>query len=244
MTLVMATSSLPRSPAAPIRQTQACPRRGGPRRAQKANAFGLKPKPWVKTIARAGQRRLSLIISMKRRVDQGSRRRSALTSLVMAALPASAIPALWRSRSARLVNNNDIVAASVISGNRNFEGRVSPDVRANFLASPPLVVAYALKGTVTEDFHHDADRTGDRRERMCTSRTSGRPTRKWPTRWPQTSIGLNVPKRAMQTSIWAMRIGRRSRSKARKPINGAPVQHLCRQPSLFRRHDHDSGAGD
>jgi aconitate hydratase len=44
------------------------------------------------------------------------------------------------------------VAASVISGNRNFEGRVSPDVRANFLASPPLVVAYALKGTVTEDF--------------------------------------------------------------------------------------------
>ncbi|MFX5464727.1 aconitase family protein, partial [Acinetobacter baumannii] len=43
------------------------------------------------------------------------------------------------------INDNDIVAASVLSGNRNFEGRVSPDVRANFLASPPLVVAYALK---------------------------------------------------------------------------------------------------
>jgi aconitate hydratase len=52
----------------------------------------------------------------------------------------------------KAINANDIVAASVISGNRNFEGRVSPDVRANFLASPPLVVAYALKGTVTEDF--------------------------------------------------------------------------------------------
>jgi aconitate hydratase len=50
------------------------------------------------------------------------------------------------------INGNNIVAASVISGNRNFEGRVSPDVRANFLASPPLVVAYALKGTVIEDF--------------------------------------------------------------------------------------------
>ncbi|MFX8133639.1 aconitase family protein, partial [Acinetobacter baumannii] len=50
------------------------------------------------------------------------------------------------------INDNDIVAASVLSGNRNFEGRVSPDVRANFLASPPLVVAYALKGTVTTDF--------------------------------------------------------------------------------------------
>ena len=44
-----------------------------------------------------------------------------------------------------------MVAASVLSGNRNFEGRVSPDVRANYLASPPLVVAYAIKGSVTED---------------------------------------------------------------------------------------------
>jgi aconitate hydratase len=52
----------------------------------------------------------------------------------------------------KAINENGIVAASVISGNRNFEGRVSPDVRANFLASPPLVVAYALKGTVVEDF--------------------------------------------------------------------------------------------
>jgi aconitate hydratase len=51
----------------------------------------------------------------------------------------------------KAINGNDIVAAAVLSGNRNFEGRVSPDVRANFLASPPLVVAYALKGTVTED---------------------------------------------------------------------------------------------
>src|SRR3546814_1329595 len=50
------------------------------------------------------------------------------------------------------VCSSDLVAAAVLSGNRNFEGRVSPDVRANFLASPPLVVAYALKGTVTTDF--------------------------------------------------------------------------------------------
>ena len=51
----------------------------------------------------------------------------------------------------KAINENDLVAASVLSGNRNFEGRVSPDVRANFLASPPLVVAYAIKGTVRED---------------------------------------------------------------------------------------------
>ena len=51
----------------------------------------------------------------------------------------------------KAIHKNDLVAASVLSGNRNFEGRVSPDVRANYLASPPLVVAYALKGTVVED---------------------------------------------------------------------------------------------
>jgi aconitate hydratase len=53
----------------------------------------------------------------------------------------------------------DLVAASVLSGNRNFEGRISPDVQANYLASPPLVVAYALAGTMRID-HHRADRPG------------------------------------------------------------------------------------
>jgi aconitate hydratase len=50
------------------------------------------------------------------------------------------------------IGNNDLVAAAVLSGNRNFEGRVNPDVRANYLASPPLVVAYALAGTMQFDF--------------------------------------------------------------------------------------------
>ncbi len=51
----------------------------------------------------------------------------------------------------KAVKQGDLVAAAVLSGNRNFEGRVSPDVRANFLASPPLVVAYAIAGTVNID---------------------------------------------------------------------------------------------
>ncbi len=51
----------------------------------------------------------------------------------------------------KTINDNGIVAAAVLSGNRNFEGRVSPDVQANYLASPPLVVAHAIAGTVTKD---------------------------------------------------------------------------------------------
>ncbi|MET0745791.1 MAG: aconitate hydratase AcnA, partial [Microvirga sp.] len=51
----------------------------------------------------------------------------------------------------KAINDNDLVAVSVLSGNRNFEGRVNPDVRANYLASPPLVVAYALAGSMLID---------------------------------------------------------------------------------------------
>jgi aconitate hydratase len=53
------------------------------------------------------------------------------------------------------INEGELVAAGVLSGNRNFAGRISPDVRANYLASPPLVVAYALAGTVDIDLHND-----------------------------------------------------------------------------------------
>jgi aconitate hydratase len=58
------------------------------------------------------------------------------------------------------INKNGIIAAAVLSGNRNFEGRVSPDVQANYLASPPLVVAYALAGTVTKDLTNEPIGTG------------------------------------------------------------------------------------
>jgi aconitate hydratase len=65
---------------------------------------------------------------------------------------------------AEAVDKNQLVAAAVLSGNRNFEGRINPYVRANYLASPPLVVAYAIAGTVDIDFSREpvgADSTGD-----------------------------------------------------------------------------------
>jgi aconitate hydratase len=58
----------------------------------------------------------------------------------------------------KAIAEGDLVATSVLSGNRNFEGRVNPDVRANYLASPPLVVAYALAGSMNIDITKDADR--------------------------------------------------------------------------------------
>jgi aconitate hydratase len=118
--------------------------------ARKANAFGLKPKPWVKTSLAPGSQVVTDYFD-----------RSGLTADLDAVgfnlVGYGCTTCIGNSGPlaepiSKAINGNDIVAASVISGNRNFEGRVSPDVRANFLASPPLVVAYALKGTVTEDF--------------------------------------------------------------------------------------------
>ncbi|MFD4367595.1 aconitate hydratase [Rhodococcus sp. NPDC058521] len=56
----------------------------------------------------------------------------------------------------KAINDNDLTATAVLSGNRNFEGRISPDVKMNYLASPPLVIAYGIAGTMDFDFEHDS----------------------------------------------------------------------------------------
>lgn len=117
--------------------------------AKKANEKGLKPKPWVKTSLAPGSQVVTDYLEKSGLQDD-------LDDLGFDLVGYGCTTCIGNSGPlappiSKAINGNDIVAASVLSGNRNFEGRVSPDVRANFLASPPLVVAYALKGTVTED---------------------------------------------------------------------------------------------
>ncbi|GAA0644030.1 aconitate hydratase AcnA [Sphingomonas ursincola] len=118
--------------------------------AKKADELGLKPKPWVKTSLAPGSQVVTDYLvkaGLQTHLDNvgfnlvGYGCTTCIGNSGPLAEPIS-----------KAINDNGLVAAAVISGNRNFEGRVSPDVRANFLASPPLVVAYALKGTVIEDF--------------------------------------------------------------------------------------------
>ena len=118
--------------------------------ARKANAFGLKPKPWVKTSLAPGSQVVTDYLDKAGLTEDLNAVGFNLVGYGCTTCIGNSGPLAAPISAA--INENDIVAASVLSGNRNFEGRVSPDVRANFLASPPLVVAYALKGTVTEDF--------------------------------------------------------------------------------------------
>ncbi len=86
-----------------------------------------------------------------RRPDRAARRSSASTSSATAAPPASGTRARCRRTSRKEIEERDLVVASVLSGNRNFEGRIHPEVKMNYLASPPLCVAYALAGRMDLD---------------------------------------------------------------------------------------------
>ena len=117
--------------------------------ARKANAFGLKPKPWVKTSLAPGSQVVTDYLDKAGLTQDLNAVGFNLVGYGCTTCIGNSGPLAQPISDA--IAANDLVAASVLSGNRNFEGRVSPDVRANFLASPPLVVAYALRGTVTED---------------------------------------------------------------------------------------------
>jgi aconitate hydratase len=117
--------------------------------ARKAREKGLQVKPWVKTSLAPGSQVVTDYLNESGLSDD-------LNALGFDLVGYGCTTCIGNSGPlpepiSKAINDNDLVAVSVLSGNRNFEGRVSPDCRANYLASPPLVVAYALKGTVRSD---------------------------------------------------------------------------------------------
>jgi aconitate hydratase len=117
--------------------------------ARNANRLGLKQKPWVKTSLAPGSQVVAEYLEksgLQKELDQVGFNLVGFgcTTCIGNSGP---LPA----PISRTINEKELIGAAVLSGNRNFEGRVSPDVQANYLASPPLVVAYALAGTVTKD---------------------------------------------------------------------------------------------
>ncbi|MAZ92500.1 MAG: aconitate hydratase, partial [Maricaulis sp.] len=114
--------------------------------ARNALAKGLKVKPWVKTSLAPGSQVVTDYLEKAGLQDD-------LDALGFNLVGYGCTTCIGNSGPlppaiSKTVNENDLVATSVLSGNRNFEGRISPDVRANYLASPPLVVAYALAGSM------------------------------------------------------------------------------------------------
>jgi aconitate hydratase len=121
--------------------------------AKKAVERGLDVKPWVKTSMAPGSKVVT-------RYLEASGLTPYMEALNFHTVGYGCTTCIGNSgplpeHISKAIKQGDIVAAAVLSGNRNFEGRISPDVRANFLASPPLVVAYAIAGTVDIDLSQD-----------------------------------------------------------------------------------------
>ncbi|MGC2087267.1 MAG: aconitate hydratase AcnA [Bradyrhizobium sp.] len=117
--------------------------------ARNAAAKGLKAKPWVKTSLAPGSQVVAEYLDNSGLQKELDKVGFNLVGFGCTTCIGNSGP--LQEDISKSINDNGVVAAAVLSGNRNFEGRVSPDVQANYLASPPLVVAYALAGTVTKD---------------------------------------------------------------------------------------------
>ncbi len=124
--------------------------------AQKANAMGLTVKPWVKTSLAPGSQVVGEYLEKSKLQDELNQLGFDVVGYGCTTCIGNSGPLAPELSDA--INEGDLVSCSVLSGNRNFEGRIGPDIKANFLASPPLVVAYALAGSLHHDF--DADPLG------------------------------------------------------------------------------------
>ncbi len=117
--------------------------------ARKAVAKGLKVKPWVKTSLAPGSQVVEEYFNKTGLQKDLDKLGFNLVGFGCTTCIGNSGP--LPTEISKTINDADLVAAAVLSGNRNFEGRVNPDVRANYLASPPLVVAYALAGSMQID---------------------------------------------------------------------------------------------
>ena len=128
--------------------------------ARKAAALGLNRKPWVKTSLAPGSQVVSAYLEaadLQKDLDSVGFN---LVGYGCTTCIGNSGPI--QSELSEAISEGDLVATAVLSGNRNFEGRISPDVRANYLASPPLVVAYAIAGTM--DINLASDTIGTDKE--------------------------------------------------------------------------------
>ena len=117
--------------------------------ARKARALGLTRKPWVKTSLAPGSQVVSEYLEAAGLQEDLDAIGFNLAGYGCTTCIGNSGP--LQPEISKAIADGDLVATAVLSGNRNFEGRISPDVRANYLASPPLVVAYALAGDMTID---------------------------------------------------------------------------------------------
>ena len=201
--------------------------------ARKAREKGLTAKPWVKTSLAPGSQVVTDYLNESGLSED-------LNALGFDLVGYGCTTCIGNSGPlpepiSKAINDNDLVAVSVLSGNRNFEGRVSPDCRANYLASPPLVVAYALKGTVRSDMVNEPIGTASNGEPVFLKDI-------WPTNEEiRTLIDAHVHSEMFRRRYADVYRGderwRKIEVKGGETYGWPAGVHLHPEPALLHRHD-------
>ena len=205
--------------------------------ARNAVKLGLKAKPWVKTSLGPG----SLVVTdyLKKAGVLGDLEKLGFYVVGYGCTTCIGNSGPLPDEVSKGIAENELVVASVLSGNRNFEGRVHPEVKMNYLASPPLVVAYALAGTIDIDLSQRTPRPHGRRQGRVPARhlavQQGNRRRDFRHRRPG----------AVRAELCGCIQGRFAlepdRLARRRVVPLGRRFHLHQEPALLRRHDHARG---
>lgn len=122
--------------------------------AKKANELGLKSKPWVKTSMAPGSKVVKSYLEQADLLVELDKLGFFIVGYGCTTCIGNSGP--LKPEISKAINDNNLIVAAILSGNRNFEGRIHPDVQSSYLGSPPLVVAYALAGTMDFDFDKES----------------------------------------------------------------------------------------
>jgi aconitase A len=189
--------------------------------ARNARKLGLASKPWVKTSLAPGSRVVTDYLTAAGLLDELAGIGFNLVGYGCTTCIGNSGP--LKPEISAAVKAGDVIGTSVLSGNRNFDGRVHPEVKQNYLASPPLVVAYALAGSLDVDLNNEPLGTG----------TGGKPVYLkdiWPT---AQEVADNVHKFITSEMF--------KRSYAGADLLVGCQIHLREESALLRRHDDDAG---
>ena len=208
--------------------------------ARKARALGLTPKPWVKTSLAPGSQVVTEYLDKSKLSED-------LDALGFQTVGYGCTTCIGNSGPledaiADAIETNKLVAVSVLSGNRNFEGRVHPNVRANYLASPPLVVAYSLLGNIRDDITTVS---------LGTSKDGKEVFLKdiWPTNKEindtvhSVLTARDVPRPLRRCLQRPQTVAGNRRHRRHRHLRLAGRLNLRQKPALLRRHDDGFEAG-
>ena len=207
--------------------------------ARNAHEKGLTSKPWVKTSLAPGSQVVTEYL--EKAGLQGDLNALGFNLVGYGCTTCIGNSGPLAEEISEAIGSKDLVVASVLSGNRNFEGRVNPDTRANYLASPPLVVTYALTGTM---------RTNVTTEPLGTGK-DGKPVYLKDI-WPTSKEVADLIRTTINEDMFRTRYAdvfkgdahwRKITVSGGQTYDWSDSLDLCSEPALFRGHHHDAGAG-